>query len=52
MAGDRIEVVEGVFSACPSLYEGMADSERVRVLLDLLGRKVRVLLDGEAIAAA
>jgi hypothetical protein len=30
----------------------MADRERVAILLDLLGRKVRVVLDGESVAAA
>ena len=30
----------------------MTDRERVGILLDLLGRKVRILLDAEAIAAA
>jgi hypothetical protein len=30
----------------------MADSERVAILLDMLGRKVRVLVDAEWIAAA
>jgi transcriptional antiterminator RfaH len=50
--GDRIRVVGGAFAACLGLYEGMADHERVAILLDLLGRKVRVVLDGEAIAAA
>jgi hypothetical protein len=30
----------------------MPDRERVGILLDLLGRKVRVLLNAEAIAAA
>jgi hypothetical protein len=30
----------------------MADSERVAVLLDLLGRKVRVVVDAESVAAA
>jgi hypothetical protein len=30
----------------------MKDDERVSVLLDLLGRKVRVVLDVEAVAAA
>ena len=52
MAGDRVEVVGGAFTSYLGLYEGMADSERVRILLDLLGRKVRVVLDGEAIVAA
>ena len=33
------------------IYDGMPDHDRVGILLDLLGRKVRVLLDAEAIAA-
>jgi transcriptional antiterminator RfaH len=51
-SGDKIRVVEGVFAASLGLFEGMADRERVAILLDLLGRKVRVVLDGDAIAAA
>ncbi len=50
--GEKIRVVEGAFAACLGLFEGMADRERVAILLDLLGRKVRVVLDGDAIAAA
>ena len=50
--GDKVRVVDGAFAACLGLYEGMADRERVAILLDLLGRKVRVVLDGDAIAAA
>jgi len=50
--GDKIRVVEGAFNACLGLFEGMADRERVAILLDLLGRKVRVVLDRDAIAAA
>ena len=49
--GDQIRVREGVFSDCLGLYDGMADRDRVAVLLDLLGRKVRVLLSAEAVAA-
>jgi hypothetical protein len=30
----------------------MADHERVAVLLDLLGRKVRVTIEGDAVVAA
>jgi hypothetical protein len=30
----------------------MKDSDRIAILLDLLGRKVRVLVDAEAVAAA
>jgi transcriptional antiterminator RfaH len=50
--GDKIRVVEGAFTTCLGLFDGMADRERVAILLDLLGRKVRVVLDGEAITAA
>jgi transcriptional antiterminator RfaH len=50
--GDKIRVLEGIFSDCLGLYDGMPDCKRVAVLLDLLGRKVRVLLDAEAVAAA
>jgi transcriptional antiterminator RfaH len=50
--GDRLRLLEGVFSSCQGIYEGMADSERVAVLLDMLGRKVRVFADIESVAAA
>lgn len=51
-AGDKVRVLEGAFYDCLGIYDGMPDRERVEILLDLLGRKVRVLLDAEAIAAA
>lgn len=51
-AGDKICVLDGALAGCFGLYEGMKDSERVAVLLDLLGRKVRVIVDRESIAAA
>jgi transcriptional antiterminator RfaH len=50
--GDKIRVLDGVFSACLGLFEGMADGERIAILLDMLGRKVRVVLDADAIEAA
>jgi transcriptional antiterminator RfaH len=50
--GDKIRVLDGAFSACLGLFEGLADRERVAILLDLLGRKVRVTLDADFIAAA
>jgi transcriptional antiterminator RfaH len=51
-AGDRVRILDGVFSACLGLFEGVADRERVAILLDLLGRKVRVTLDADAVTAA
>lgn len=50
--GDQMRVVDGIFDACLGLFEDMVDHERVAILLDLLGRKVRVVLHGDAIAAA
>jgi transcriptional antiterminator RfaH len=51
-AGDKIRILEGAFYDCLGIYAGMPDRERVEILLELLGRKVRVLLGAEAIAAA
>lgn len=51
-AGDKVRVREGVFCDCLGLYEGMNDRERVAILLELLGRKVRVLLDEDFVVAA
>jgi transcriptional antiterminator RfaH len=51
-AGDAIRVLDGAFSSCLGLFEGMAERERIAILLDLLGRKVRVVLDADLVAAA
>jgi transcriptional antiterminator RfaH len=51
-AGDKVRVLDGAFSSCLGLFEGMAERERIAILLDLLGRKVRVVLDADLIAAA
>jgi transcriptional antiterminator RfaH len=50
--GEKVRVLDGVFSDCLGLYDGSPDSERVAVLLDLLGRKVRVMLDADTVAVA
>jgi transcriptional antiterminator RfaH len=50
--GDKIRILEGAFYDCLGIYDGMPDRDRVGILLDLLGRKVRVVMDAEAIAAA
>jgi transcriptional antiterminator RfaH len=50
--GDKIRVVEGAFCDCLALYEGMSNHERVAILLELLGRKVRIVLDPDMIDAA
>ena len=50
--GDKVRVRRGAFGDNLGLFEGMSDRERVTILLDLLGRKVRVVMDAEAIEAA
>lgn len=50
-SGETIQVVKGAFSLCIGRFESMSDRERVSVLLDLLGRSVRVFLDLTSIAA-
>ena len=44
------EGADGVLSACLGLFEGMPDGERVAILIDLLGRKVRVVMDAEFVS--
>jgi transcriptional antiterminator RfaH len=51
-AGQRVRVTEGLFADQLGLYEGMTDGDRARILLDLLGRKVRVTVDAEIVAVA
>jgi transcriptional antiterminator RfaH len=50
--GDKVRVLEGAFRDCYGLYDGMNAGERVAILLDLLGRKVRVVLHTDIIEAA
>jgi transcriptional antiterminator RfaH len=50
--GDQVRVLEGVFNASIGIYDGMPERDRIAILLDLLGRKVRVIVHPEAVAAA
>ena len=52
LPGDKVRVLEGAFRDCYGLYDGMSAGERVAILLDLLGRKVRVALLPGIIEAA
>jgi transcriptional antiterminator RfaH len=49
--GDQVQILDGAFSMHLGLYEGISDNKRVTVLLNLLGRKVRVNLDLDLVAA-
>jgi transcriptional antiterminator RfaH len=51
-AGDKVRVLAGAFVDNAGLFDGMADHDRVSILLEMLGRKVRVLLDADLVAAA
>ena len=50
--GDKIRVLDGAFAEYLGLYEGMKDSDRVAILLEMLGRKVRVTVDIGTVVAA
>lgn len=50
--GDKVRVLAGAFMDSAGLFSGLADHGRVSILLDMLGRKVRVLLDADMVAAA
>jgi transcriptional antiterminator RfaH len=50
--GEKVRVLAGVFAENFGLFDGMAERERIAILLDLLGRKVRVSLDADMVTAA
>ena len=50
--GDQVRISDGAFCDCLGLYEGISGNDRSAILLDLLGRKVRVTLDSQVIEAA
>ena len=51
-AGDKVRVLGCAFEEALGLLEEVTDEQRVTILLDLLGRKVRVTIDSGLIAAA
>lgn len=50
--GDRVQLIDGAFAEFLGRVERLTDSERVAVLLDLMGRGVRVTLSAEGLAPA
>lgn len=50
--GDKVRVLAGAFVDNLGLFEGLEDRDRVAILLDFLGRKVRVSLDIDLVTAA
>ena len=49
--GDRVSVVDGAFCGAKAMVYELSDSSRVTLLLDFLGRKSRVQLDSDQLAA-
>ena len=50
--GDKVRVLEGVFKDSAGIFDGVAENDRISILLEMLGSKVRVHLDVDMIAAA
>lgn len=50
--GDKVRVLAGVFMDSAGIFEGVADRDRVAILLEMLGGRVRVQLDADLVAAA
>jgi transcriptional antiterminator RfaH len=50
--GAKVRVVSGAFIDALGQFECMGDRDRVAILLDLLGQKVRVILDEDLVVAA
>jgi transcriptional antiterminator RfaH len=49
--GQKVEIADGAFEGLTGLVEGMSDQERVVLLLELLGREVRIRLPVEIVRA-
>lgn len=50
--GDRVRITEGPLSERMGLVDSVTDAQRIVLLLDMLGRRVRVQLDAGYISAA
>ena len=49
--GDPVQIVAGPFADHVARFEGLNDEQRVVLLLDLLGRKLRVAVPAETVTA-
>lgn len=52
IAGQKVRLIGGAFADLIGVLERMTDRDRVAVLLDIMGRKVRVTLDTDALEPA
>jgi transcriptional antiterminator RfaH len=51
-SGDKVRVLTGVFMDSAGIFDGVVDHDRVAILLEMLGGKVRVYLDADLVTAA
>ena len=49
--GSRVRLIDGIFADAKGILERIADARRVAVLLELLGREVRVFVPAQSVAA-
>lgn len=49
--GEKLEILEGAFVGHTGIYEKMTDNERVQLLLEMLGRPVKVAVPIHAVTA-
>ena len=50
--GDEVRVIAGAFADSLALFDGLADRDRIVILLDMLGRKVCVSIEADMVAVA
>lgn len=50
--GDKVRVIAGAFAGNFGLFEGLADRDRVLILLEMLGRKVCVSIEADMVAVS
>ena len=48
-AGDPVRILRGAFDSCRGIFQARTDNERIEILLEMLGRKVRVVTDAQLI---
>ncbi len=50
--GRSVEITDGPFADCVAIVDSLLDADRLVVLLDLLGRRVKVQVQAGAVIAA
>ncbi len=49
--GENVRLAQGAFEGYTGIYEGMSGPERSKILIELLGRKVSIVVDETHLAA-